>query len=178
MKLYFIRHGESQGNASGIVCGWQDCPLTQKGRRQAKNAGKDLQRMQIKIDHLVASPLGRAKETAELVAEAIDFPAEKISFNLDARERHQGKYEGGPKPPLWEAIEDGTAERDIEPFAEFTDRCRRLLADLRKREGVVLLVAHNGTGRVLRQLIDRPLEIDEVWHQQPQIENATVVKMI
>lgn len=41
-KLALLRHGESQANAANVYTGWNDVPLTDKGRRQAWAAGEKL----------------------------------------------------------------------------------------------------------------------------------------
>jgi len=64
MKLYVIRHGESQANVEHVYCGQMDSPLTALGRQQAKQAGKFLKG--IPFDKVYSSPLSRAVDTAKL----------------------------------------------------------------------------------------------------------------
>ena len=40
VKLVLVRHGESVANAANVYTGWNDVPLTEKGREQAKMAGE------------------------------------------------------------------------------------------------------------------------------------------
>ena len=40
VKLVLVRHGESVANAANVYTGWNDVPLTEKGKKQAENAGK------------------------------------------------------------------------------------------------------------------------------------------
>ncbi|WP_201331331.1 histidine phosphatase family protein, partial [Lactobacillus nasalidis] len=44
-KLALLRHGESQANAANVYTGWNDVPLTDKGRRQAWAAGEKLRQL-------------------------------------------------------------------------------------------------------------------------------------
>jgi 2,3-bisphosphoglycerate-dependent phosphoglycerate mutase len=60
-KLILIRHGESQWNLENRFTGWIDIPLTEKGRREAREAGEKIQ--SIPIDFGYTSVLYRAIET-------------------------------------------------------------------------------------------------------------------
>ena len=69
MTLYLMRHAEAV-EASHAMPRDADRILTDKGRRQAKRMGLLLQRLDVKIDRVLASPFARARETAELVIAA------------------------------------------------------------------------------------------------------------
>lgn len=74
MKIYLIRHGETDWNKKRLLQGKQDIPLNEKGIRLAKLTGEKLS--QIKFDKVYASPLKRAYETALLVTGG-QYPVEK-----------------------------------------------------------------------------------------------------
>jgi len=79
VEFVLIRHGQSEGNATGIFQGRADYPLTDKGREQAAERGRVL-RARITADaaHPVAvfcSPLARARESAEIIAREAGYPA-------------------------------------------------------------------------------------------------------
>ncbi len=63
MKLYLIRHGESENNKSGCYTGWMDAKLTEKGIEDAKGVRKYIS--DVKFDKIYSSDLIRAKKTAE-----------------------------------------------------------------------------------------------------------------
>jgi broad specificity phosphatase PhoE len=65
MRLLLVRHGQSLANIEARIQG-DDDPLTDAGRAQAEAAGAYL-RQRHAITHLYASPLARAKETAEII---------------------------------------------------------------------------------------------------------------
>ncbi len=69
MILYCVRHGESVYNAEGRIQGRLDVPLSELGRRQSAAAAAAL--AGLPIDALYASPLRRAMETAEIIADAL-----------------------------------------------------------------------------------------------------------
>ena len=62
MKVYFIRHGQSEGNRQRRHCGWSDTPLSPLGHEQAKAAGEFLR--DIPFDRVYCSDLPRARQTA------------------------------------------------------------------------------------------------------------------
>ena len=63
MKLYFIRHGESETNLAGHYTGWSQVNLTPKGVRDAEGIRPTLEG--IKFDKIYSSDLIRAMKTAE-----------------------------------------------------------------------------------------------------------------
>ncbi|NQT38382.1 MAG: histidine phosphatase family protein [Planctomycetes bacterium] len=72
MIVYLIRHGESTYNADGRIQGQSDPPLSELGLQQARAVAAAMTRMPIEL--VVASPLRRAMQTAELVAEPLGLP--------------------------------------------------------------------------------------------------------
>jgi probable phosphoglycerate mutase len=98
--IYFIRHGETDWNASGRFQGTQEIPLNDKGRVQAVAAGGILAallagegRDALKLDY-VASPLGRARVTMELVRGVLQLPPEDFAVDERIREIRYGDWEG------------------------------------------------------------------------------------
>ena len=65
MKLYVMRHGQTDWNVLGKVQGITDVELNERGIEQAKQAKDKVN--QYEIDLIVYSPLKRAKKTAEIV---------------------------------------------------------------------------------------------------------------
>jgi probable phosphoglycerate mutase len=69
--FYVMRHGASEANLRGQVQGLQDIPLAQRGRVEARAAGEALREQGITA--IYASPLQRAAETAQIVAEVLSL---------------------------------------------------------------------------------------------------------
>lgn len=88
MLLYCIRHGESSYNAEGRIQGQSDVPLSELGRRQSAAVAKALDNLP--IDAIYSSPLRRAMQTAEPIAEAL-----KLAIQTDPRlmEVHAGEFQ-------------------------------------------------------------------------------------
>ncbi len=68
MRLYIIRHGQTEWNSSYRLQGWTDVPLNENGRDLARKTGGGLTREGIYFDRIYTSPLSRARETAELAS--------------------------------------------------------------------------------------------------------------
>src|SRR5512136_1410620 len=89
--ITLLRHGESVGNAEARWQGQSDFPLTDVGRAQARALAERWQREQAKFDFLITSPLTRARETAEIIASALNIPVEYDPLWL---ERDNGEFSG------------------------------------------------------------------------------------
>ena len=154
MHLYFIRHGESTSNYGELITGQQDVPLTEKGRDQAHEAGREIVTRGIHIDHIICSPLLRAHDTARLIAQQIGYPEDAIVVNDLVIERSFGSLEGtsndGSGRLTDELIQNSGGELD--PAIRI--RAQRFLESLKDTRGTVLVVSHTGFGRRLRAVVD------------------------
>ncbi|NJN51094.1 MAG: histidine phosphatase family protein [Gammaproteobacteria bacterium] len=88
-SLYLVRHGQTRWNAEQRLQGRMDSPLTVLGESHAANNAGWLAGEQ--ISSLVASPLGRTRTTARIVAQRIGVAAR---FDDRLMERHCGAWEG------------------------------------------------------------------------------------
>jgi uncharacterized phosphatase len=69
MKICLIRHGETDWNKSGRYQGRTDIPLNETGKEQIEKAAAYLE--QFDWDEIIASPLSRAKQSAQIIAKKI-----------------------------------------------------------------------------------------------------------
>ena len=98
--IYYIRHGETSWNAAGRLQGVQDVPLNDLGRKQAAHAGNILADLFVRDGRdksslvFVASPLGRARSTMELVRGAMKLPPAEYALDDRLREIGYGQWEG------------------------------------------------------------------------------------
>lgn len=149
-KIYFVRHGESEANAAGLTAGYElDTPLTAKGRSQAKETGLRLKDKQIKL--IISSPLGRAMDTAKIIAEVIGYNPEKIIPSQDLIERGVGIYSGQPDDGYLKDAYDNKLHPSVESAQAMHDRVVKALAWIKNLpEDEILVVSHGGISRVLR----------------------------
>jgi broad specificity phosphatase PhoE len=89
-RIYLIRHGQSEANAEGRIQGWFDSPLNGLGRRQAHCLARRLS-TESPFFAIFSSPLRRAAETAEIIADHLNCP---INFENDLREYNMGPITG------------------------------------------------------------------------------------
>lgn len=117
MNIFLLRHGETNWNQEGRLQGRTDIPLNQNGRSQIRHSAEILAELSPGIDLIFSSPLSRARESAEIVADRLKYNKADILVEslltercfgtgegLSAAERNQ-KYPDGIYPGM-EPLED------------------------------------------------------------------------
>lgn len=157
--LYFIRHGETDWNATGRYQGQMDIPLNARGRSQAARNGRVLEEMladPAALDY-VSSPLGRARETMEIVRRELMLPAGGYRIDDRLREAHYGVWEG----QLWDDLRvtdaEGVAARGADPFhwqpsggESYAQLALRVAPWLDGITRDTVVASHGGVSRVVR----------------------------
>ena len=159
--IILLRHGQTVWNVEGRYQGQLDSPLTQKGKNQAKENALKIKRIIEPLDTFmfVSSPLGRAKETTQIMVKELNIDREKIEF-LDAiKEFNYGKFEGQTKAFCQEVYKEEFELREAnkwsyiidggESYEMVTQRLNVWLKSLNK-DKVVVMVAHEMINRALR----------------------------
>ncbi|PSB40068.1 histidine phosphatase family protein [filamentous cyanobacterium Phorm 46] len=146
LRLYLIRHGETEWALSGRHTGSTDIPLTPNGEDEARELGKHLK--DIPFTQVLISPLQRAQQTYALVG--LDQAPE---IEPDLTEWDYGDYEGKRSVDIRKERPDWNIFRDGCPHGEMPDqisaRADRLLARLCKLDGNIALFSHGQIGAVL-----------------------------
>src|SRR6185295_19305801 len=93
-KIILIRHGESQWNKENRFTGWKDVDLSEKGREEAKQAGKLLKEEGYTFDIAFTSVLKRAIRTLWYVLDEMDLMWLTVVRSWRLNERHYGALEG------------------------------------------------------------------------------------
>lgn len=144
MKIYIVRHGETDWNRKGIIQGSTDIELNETGIDQAKETKHLLAK--VKFDHIYCSPLMRAKQTANIINEEHQV---EIIYDDRLRERGFGKYEGVSVKELdfssfWDMGNNETPYQE-ESTIDFFNRVHNLLDHILMLDYEnVLIVAHGG----------------------------------
>ena len=134
----------SQGNV--------DIPLNDIGLAQAREAAERL--VGRGIASIVASPLSRARVTAEIAAEALGLP---VLIDDELREVRFGAQEGQPMQQWFSDWIDGLFTPDgAEPFAELRARAVGAVNRAQQQPAPVLVVAHGALFRSLRSAMGLP----------------------
>ncbi|WP_312698812.1 histidine phosphatase family protein [Sedimentibacter sp.] len=102
--IYLVRHGESEANIQNRFSGITDVELSDKGRSQAYTAGNNLK--PYKVDCVYASPLKRARETAEIICGVNNIDIRKIITENSLIEVNFGLFEN----MTWEEIRESHRE--------------------------------------------------------------------
>ncbi len=174
MRLYFVRHGESEANVLGIFSN-RNAPhaLTARGMDQARALAERLRAQNVRFSAVYSSPLLRATQTAAIVAEALDQP---YATEPALREYDMGVLEGRSDAESWSryyrlqeawlagqdwdmAVEQGESFEDMRRrFVPFVDRLRHTPLEA---EAAILCVGHGGLYRCML-----PLVLANITHAQ------------
>lgn len=154
-SLLVARHGQTAWNALGRLQGHTDIPLDEVGRGQARALADAL--ADAGVTAIWSSDLGRARQTAEIVAAALALPAPTL--DPDLRERRFGALEGLTRdecmahhPGAWESYAAG-AGANVPPGAEGrADAVARIARAVDRIAaqggGLALVVTHGGVLRL------------------------------
>lgn len=144
-RAILIRHGETEWSISGRHTGSTDIPLTENGRRVARQLAPIIARASFAL--VLTSPLGRARETCALVG-----LGERADVDTDLTEWNYGEYEGLTTTQIHAKAPDWMIFRDGCPGGESPEqvgaRVDRIIARIRTVEGDVGLFAHGHLFRV------------------------------
>ncbi len=173
MKLYLIRHGETDWNKVRRLQGQSDIPLNDFGRKLALETAPAL--ADIPFDLAITSPLLRARQTAELVLAGRDIP---LREDPRLMELAFGEYEGLvckgehfniPDPDFhyfYDAPDKYRPPRGGESFFDLAARLRSFLDDLTAdpalRDATILVSTHGGATCMLLTLLKRRT-VAETW---------------
>jgi probable phosphoglycerate mutase len=151
MKIYVIRHGQTELNKKGLINGHIDDILAPEGIEQAKNAAPSLPKT---IKHIYSSSLSRAMETAKILNEALNLP---ITFHDELREVNFGILNGTPfldEHKKRHQMLDYDWRPSGENFEDVKTRVLKILQKIHKENGAgeALIVAHGGIIRLLHFL--------------------------
>ena len=150
MKLYITRHGETQWNIDNKISGRTDVPLTERGLEQARLLAENAKGKGIEV--IIASPLLRARQTAQAVSDAIGVP-----IQIDERliELDFGIFEGKPRSDpdfRFTRAQMPTRYPGGESAFDLAHRVYSCLEDVKRKyaDKTVLLVCHGGVCRMVR----------------------------
>lgn len=151
-RLYLLRHGQTEFNVKKLVQGRCDSPLTNLGRQQAGMAAAWLKAHNVVPDKVASSPLGRAMDTAQLVACELLGPDAAVESCEGIIERCYGSFEEGPHDALPTDVWD--PGEDLVPFGgegskALQERMVATLTNLMGAEGIetLLAVSHGSASR-------------------------------
>ena len=161
--IYLVRHGQTEMNLQGRIQGQGDAPLIEAGKSLAAKIGRKLAEEIGSANALIfTSPLGRATQTATIIAESLPHEA-PVTEDGRLAEVNLGEWDGltiaeidGGWPGARTSVPPGEwffNAPNGETFESFRKRNASFLRDLAKADTEVkILVTHGISGRVLRGL--------------------------
>jgi broad specificity phosphatase PhoE len=160
--IYYIRHGETEWNAQGRLQGTQDIGLNDLGRKQAEKAGVILAELFARDGRneaslaFVASPLGRARLTMEIVRSTLKLPTDDYALDDRLREIGYGDWEGSTYAQMQASDPEVFARRQADkwtvppPGGESYAAVQARVSEWYKQVSAdTVAVAHGGTARAL-----------------------------
>lgn len=162
-SLLLIRHGQSEWNAAGRWQGRADPPLTALGRHQAEAAAQAIG----SCDMVVSSPLCRAAETAEIIAE--HHGSKPVLTDPDLVERDAGEWQGLTRAEIevaWPGyLENRKRPPGYEPDKAMMDRVSAALLRIGAlaENCEIVVVAHGGVVYTLEDAHGEP------WRRVPNL---------
>lgn len=182
MKLYLLRHGQTDWNLTWKMQGRTDIPLNQKGLEQAQKAARELKN--IPFDLILSSPLIRAKKTAETIAEPHNIkvlPEElliEMSFGIHEGQTPESDPDKEDRKKLFDFPEEYIPASKGESYEELDKRCKTLLSKLQKDYSSysnILLVSHGAFFKgLLRSILNADLK--DFW-KMPLIDNCQILEI-
>lgn len=151
MKIYATRHGQTEWNSLDRICGRTEVELTETGRVQAAELAERAAEKG-DIDIIICSPMKRARDTAQTVADRIKkdiiIDERLIEWDYGSYEGQHRSAEGFPKSKIEFGVK---MHGDGESLFQLCYRVYSVIDDVRKNypDKNVLLVCHGGVCRVI-----------------------------
>ena len=154
--IYFVRHGETDWNVQGLIQGWTDTPLNDKGHVQARAVARALVGLPEMSSglHYVVSPLMRARQTMGYIADALSLETSRIAVEPAVKELGFGVWEGKPfwelkASPVYPAHPEDRYGWRPDAGESYEDGHARINDWLGRLDRPTVVVAHGAIGRCL-----------------------------
>lgn len=164
-QVVLVRHGETEWTRDGRHTGKSDIPLTDSGRDQARRLGPELAPWSFAL--VLTSPLQRARETCRLAGYG-----DRAQLRPDLMEWDYGSYDGKTSKQIEEIRPGWSLWRDGGPggeqAADVGRRVDRIINEVRRTDGDVLMFAHGHVLRVLTaRWLGQPPEAGRFYAMEP-----------
>ena len=155
MKMYYVRHGQTDWNLARKMQGGQtERNLNETGKEQAEQTRQEL--ADVKYDIIICSPMERAKETARIISQGRNVP---MITDERLRERKLGEIERNPiteecEKLIWD-YNQNIEIKGGESLSEFEKRVLDFLEEAKNKyeNDTILVVAHGGVAKVIKSYL-------------------------
>jgi len=180
-EIILVRHGETVWNQEQRYQGQQDIPLSPRGEAQAARLRERFRHYP--LETVYSSDLGRAQQTAAIIAEPHNLP---VTAAPELREANFGAWEGLKFSEArdidrdffdqWLADPASVAFPRGESYGEVKERSYQFIQSLAgQSDGSVLAASHGGTIRaVVSAVLDLPL--DRIWRLSMDNASVTIIR--
>ncbi|MDA8498664.1 MULTISPECIES: adenosylcobalamin/alpha-ribazole phosphatase [unclassified Citrobacter] len=170
MRLWLVRHGETEANVAGLYSGHAPTPLTERGIAQAQSLSGLLRN--VPFNNVLCSELERARHTTQLILAEREVPVrvmpelnEMFFGDWEMRHHRDLAREDAENYAVWCNDWQNATPTNGEGFQAFSQRVERFIAQLAdyKDSQNLLVVSHQG---VLSVLVARLLSMPAaaMWH--------------
>jgi broad specificity phosphatase PhoE len=156
--VYLTRHGETEGNRENLFRGSLNFPLNEVGRKQARELAEHMKRRGYEVNRIVSSPLSRAVETAEIIAEILGVERVEVdenfpNFSFPRWEGRRKEEIAKEEPELWRKWVENPEEVKPEGGRSIEDLRRLSTARFwqlaKEGKGPLMIVSHRATIKAL-----------------------------
>lgn len=184
MNILLIRHGQTQWNSEGRVQGRTDIPLNEKGRAQAQAVAQWLSSR--RIDAVYSSPLARAFDTAQAIADKHGLEPKKLNGMIEI---DFGLWEGKTSPELakeypefwedwsWHLDEAKSAQMQAESAYAILNRAEKALDEVISQnapDSVIAIISHT---MPIKLLMANAIGIPLNNMRQVKVENCSICEL-
>ena len=150
MIFYLVRHGQTDWNNERRFQGQLDIPLNETGIQQIRELADRIVEAGVRFDTMLASPLIRARKSAEIIAEKTGFQKE-IIFDELLMERYCGILQG----EIWHpGLDLDDPKYEMETIPELCDRAERALGRYTFSDDErIMIVSHGGLLTALKAVL-------------------------
>ena len=181
VSFWFVRHGQSEGNIlEGECLVMNDTPVTERGIKEAKAIAGYLKQNNINVTDIYTSPLGRSRQTAEIIAKELNLP---VKVKNELRERDWGILGNLP----WNEVSDKLSGMSIderhsfipekgESWQQMEERLFKALEEIAEENDSgedILIVTHRGCLRAMFPILAK---VSKDKHEDFSVETGALSK--
>lgn len=164
-RLVLVRHGQSEWNATNQFTGWTDVDLTERGIKEAHEAGKSLKANGFQFRYAYTSLLKRAIKTLDIILEEMDLMWIPVEKTWRLNEKHYGFLQGLNKTQMVEKYGEEQVQLwrrsyDVRPPAIPEDDPRHPMHDVRYQS-----IKEDGSAPGTESLLDTTNRIIPLWEE-------------
>ncbi|MFW6304401.1 MAG: histidine phosphatase family protein [Candidatus Saliniplasma sp.] len=179
IRVFIVRHGETEWNRERRFQGWEDSPLTTAGREQVLSLAERLK--EYKLEYLYSSPSGRTMETARIIANMKDLDIIKEpgfkEINLGDLEGKRVEWVNENYPDILNDFWNDPVNYEPlsgESFYDLKNRVLDTLDNILNKHGGenVMIVSHAAASKMMLSFFEGR-KLEDLW-EPPELKAASL----